>query len=292
MELWKHIEHRIGQVTGTEFSIAEKTSIAGGDINRAFKIQNNEGQAYFVKTNQVSLLDMFKAEFAGLLELHHSHSIRIPKPMCYGSTNNQAYIVLEWIDFKHTESSTSFGEQLACLHKTTQQQFGWSRDNTIGSTAQINTLDDDWVSFWRNNRLGFQLQLAANNGYTGSLQKKGEILLQDFPLLFSNYQPEASLLHGDLWSGNHSTDEHGQPIIFDPAVYYGDRETDMAMTELFGGPGQSFYDAYNASWPLDSGYVVRKVFYNLYHILNHLNLFAGGYDTQAENMMDRLLAEI
>ena len=292
MKLWEHIEHRIFQVTGNEFAITEKRSIAGGDINHAFKIQNSDGQSYFVKTNHASLLDMFKAEFAGLLEIHHSHSIRMPKPICYGDADNQAYIVLEWINFQHADTSRNFGEQLACLHKTTQRQFGWSINNTIGSSVQINTLDNDWITFWGKNRLGLQLKLAAKNGHVGNLQKKGEKLLEGFPTLFSSYQPKASLLHGDLWSGNYSADEHGQPIIFDPAVYYGDRETDIAMTELFGNPGGEFYAAYNASWPLDSGYAVRKVLYNLYHILNHLNLFGGSYARQAESMMDYLLAEI
>ena len=111
-------------------------------------------------------------------------------------------------------------------------------------------------------------------------------------MLFENYQPEASLLHGDLWGGNYGFDGQGNPVIFDPAVYYGDREADIAMTELFGSPGQTFYDAYNAAWPLDVGYPTRKTFYNLYHILNHLNLFGGGYGRQADGMIDQLLAEL
>ncbi|MGZ8947750.1 MAG: fructosamine kinase family protein, partial [Methylococcaceae bacterium] len=170
--------------------------------------------------------------------------------------------------------------------------FGWHRDNTIGSTLQINNQSNDWLTFWREQRLGFQLKLAGNNGYGGSLQANGECLCSDMAILFNDYMPQPSLLHGDLWAGNAAVDKLGSPVIFDPACYYGDREADLAMTELFGGFSRDFYAAYQAVWPLDDGYDVRKTLYNLYHILNHLHLFGGGYLRQAESMMAMLLSEI
>jgi fructosamine-3-kinase len=170
-------------------------------------------------------------------------------------------------------------------------RFGWDRDNTIGSTPQLNEPSVDWVTFWRERRLGYQLELAARNGYRGRLKQRGERLLDGLGALL-DHNPVPSLLHGDLWGGNLGYDEAGEPVIFDPACYFGDREADLAMTELFGGFGRRFWAAYQEAWPLSEGYPVRKHLYNLYHVINHLNLFGGGYLSQAESMIDRLLAEI
>ena len=178
------------------------------------------------------------------------------------------------------------------MHQQPQAYFGWHIDNTIGSTPQHNDREHDWPTFWQQQRLAKQLTFAANNGAGGSLQKKGQKLLENLAVFFDGYTPIPSLLHGDLWSGNAAADEQGNPVMFDPASYYGDRETDIAMTELFGGFNTDFYSAYQAEYPLDSGYKVRKTLYNLYHILNHFNLFGGGYQSQAESMIDILLAEI
>jgi len=170
--------------------------------------------------------------------------------------------------------------------------YGWYRPNTIGATPQDNTCCDNWVRFWQQNRLQFQLDLAARNGAGGRLLSQGERLLVELPALFGSYLPEASLLHGDLWSGNYAYLQSGEPTLFDPAVYYGDREADLAMTELFGGFGADFYAAYNNAWPLDSGYRTRKTLYNLYHILNHYNMFGSGYLGQAQRMLDSLMSEL
>ncbi|MFQ5486860.1 MAG: fructosamine kinase family protein, partial [Gammaproteobacteria bacterium] len=156
----------------------------------------------------------------------------------------------------------------------------------------INTPDEDWPRFWQQRRLGYQLQLAARNGYDDGLRQRGERLLEAVPLFFNGRQPPPALLHGDLWSGNYAVTRSGEPVIFDPAVYYGDREADLAMTELFGGFPAAFYDAYNEAWPLAPAYRVRKTLYNLYHILNHLNLFGAAYLSQAQAMMEQLLSEV
>ena len=162
----------------------------------------------------------------------------------------------------------------------------------IGATPQINTQSRDWIEFWRDCRLGYQLTLAANHGAPASLLKKGERLAQEFDAIFAHVAVKPALLHGDLWSGNAGFDRAGAPVIFDPAVYYGHREADLAMTELFGGFSADFYAAYRGAFALDDGYDVRKQLYNLYHVLNHFNLFGGGYARQAETLVDRLLAEV
>ena len=174
----------------------------------------------------------------------------------------------------------------------TTSRFGFTHDNFIGTTSQPNGWKNSWIDFWREHRLGFQLRLAAHNGYGGRLQTLGEKLLDALPAFFAGYTPQPSLLHGDLWSGNHAFLSDGTPVIFDPAPYFGDRECDLAMTELFGGYFTDFYAAYRAAYPLHIGYAVRKDVYNLYHIINHANLFGGGYARQGEQILQRLLAEV
>lgn len=178
------------------------------------------------------------------------------------------------------------------LHGVTRKHHGWNRDNYIGSTAQQNTQRPRWSQFWRDQRLKPQLELAKSAGHRGKLQSNGAKLQENMDLLMDDHQPVASLLHGDLWAGNKAYLPGGQPVIFDPASYYGDRETDIAMTELFGGFGEDFYSAYRAHLPLPDGYSLRRDLYNLYHILNHLNLFGAAYLSQAETMISKLLAQI
>lgn len=236
---------------------------------------------------------MFEAEYYGLKEIADSNCIRTPRPLCYGSTADHCYLVIEYISLGRPsgDSQEMAGRQLAAMHRHDKPRFGWDRSNTIGSTYQSNKWDEDWIRFWQQQRLGFQLQLAADNGYGGSLQTLGEKLLDKIPLLL-DHNPRPSLLHGDLWGGNMSFDFQGQPVIYDPATYYGDREADLAMTELFGGFSGDFYAAYEEAWPLDPGYRTRKTLYNLYHIINHLNLFGRGYLGQAQGMIERLLADL
>jgi fructosamine-3-kinase len=290
LTLWQAISTRISRAIDQPFAAVHVKPVGGGCINSACRIEG-DGLAFFVKLNNASKLSMFEAEAAGLEEIARTRTIRVPRPICCGVEDTQAFIVLEYIELGGRSDWALFGSQFAELHKTTREQFGWKRDNTIGSTPQINTQTSDWVEFWRERRLRFQLQLAATNGYTGSLQEKGERLMESLEVFFRDYSVTPSLLHGDLWGGNAAFDNEGNPVIFDPAVYYGDREADVAMTELFGGFGSRFYRAYNEEWPLDSGYRVRKDLYNLYHILNHLNLFGGRYLRQAENMIENLLAQ-
>lgn len=292
-ELWSAIDAHILHVTGLNFRSSRHDSVGGGFINAAYRIAG-DGLRYFVKLNRADQCAMFEAEARGLQEISSSGTIRVPQAICVGSAANASYLVLEYLELGPCGGTACerMGERLAQMHRHTASRFGWRIDNTIGSTPQINTPDHDWIAFWREWRLGFQLRLAAKNDYGGSLQNKGARLLDELPRFFPGYAPAPSLLHGDLWSGNSGADKQGEPVIFDPAVYYGDREADLAMTELFNGFPPRFYAAYREAYPLDPGYAVRKTLYNLYHILNHANLFGGGYASRAENMIDRLLSEI
>ncbi len=292
MSFWSHIQSEIKQHTGVAVASNAGSSVGGGSISQAFRLQG-DGRDFFVKTNRAALVDMFAAEAEGLNEIVASYSVHAPQAVCWGVAEGKSYVVLEYLRFGHSQKAMRLlGEQLARMHRCTKDEFGWHRDNTIGSTPQINDKRDDWVAFYRDQRLGFQYELAERNGYGGELVRLGERLMASLDAFFDGYVPQASLLHGDLWSGNYAVLETGEPVIFDPAVYFGDREADIAMTELFGGFGGDFYAAYDNAWPLDAGYAVRKRLYNLYHILNHANLFGGGYQSQALHMTQQLLAEI
>lgn len=289
---WTSIAAHVAAAAAHPFKPNAPSSVGGGCINSAYVLRDRD-HCYFVKLNHGSLLPMFEAEAAGLAEMAATHTLRVPWPLCTGVAGGQAYIVMEQVPMgdRGGDGLVQAGRELAAMHRTTRSDFGWERDNTIGSTPQSNKLASDWVSFWRDRRLGFQLELAADNGFGGRLQDLGERLLAGLPALL-DHDPRPSLLHGDLWGGNMGFDGDGNPVIFDPAVYYGDREADLAMTELFGGFGGNFYAAYEEAWSLDAGYRVRKNLYNLYHILNHLNLFGHSYLGQARGMMERLLAEL
>lgn len=290
---WHEIEQHISTATGQAFAVESSRSVSGGCINQAYLLEG-QGQHYFIKLNAAAGEAMFAAEAEGLQAMASSNSVAVPQPICWGVTGSQAFLLMGYFRSGVSRQALALlGEQLAQMHQTTQKAgFGWHRDNTIGSTPQPNSYRANWVEFYREQRLGFQLALAARNGFGGALQSQGQCLMEQLEAFFTDYQPSPSLLHGDLWSGNYAVQDNGQPIIFDPAVYYGDREADLAMTELFGSFGSDFYAAYQATWQLDKGYAVRKNLYNLYHILNHANLFGGGYAGQAQRMIGNLLSEL
>lgn len=292
MRQWQSIIQHIEQATGQVFSIERQQSMAGGSINDAYLLTADNGRQYFVKTNRSGREDMFDAEARGLLEMASSHTIRVPAPVCHGDDQSQSYIVLEYLDMHGSADQRVLGEQLAAMHRVMAGQFGWEINNTIGSTLQVNTWNKDWLDFWSEHRLGFQLKLAADNGYGGALQSLGEKLLIEMPALFTGRYIQASMLHGDLWGGNVAGLKDGTPVIFDPAFYYGDREADIAMTYVFGGFSTDFYASYQNAFPLDDGFDTRKTFYNTYHIINHLNMFGGGYLGQAIHMLEQLIAEL
>jgi fructosamine-3-kinase len=287
--MWNTIAAKITQVTGETFEILNSRSVGGGCINQGNSISDGK-RTYFVKLNRASEVEMFAAEALGVRQMWDTQTIRVPQPICWGTAGNSAYLVLEWLDLRGDGGDSAWsemGRKLAAMHRQgTAKQFGWERNNTIGSTPQINTWTADWATFFAEHRIGYQLRLAARKGmrFNG-----GDRLLDKIPDLLAGHHPQPSLVHGDLWGGNASVTAAGEPVIFDPATYYGDREVDIAMTELFGGFPREFYRGYNAVLALDSGYEKRKVLYNLYHILNHFNLFSSGYGGQAERMIQQLL---
>lgn len=292
----KRIDNIVQQIeltTGRSLKNYQLNSLGGGSINDAYKLQAAQ-YSYFIKLNRPNLLAMFEAEALGLEEMRALNCVRIPEVICHGQSSEYSYLVLEYIELGSLrgQANQQLGSQLAQLHRHPQPYYGWHINNTIGSTTQYNDQEHDWSNFWQHHRLGQQLKFVTKNGFGTRLQDKGQLLLENIPLFFDTYRPVPALLHGDLWAGNASVDPTDHPVIYDPACYYGDRETDLAMTELFGGFSSDFYTAYQAEYPLDSGYKTRKTLYNLYHILNHVNLFGSAYVGQAETMIQQLLSAI
>ncbi|MEA5463047.1 fructosamine kinase family protein [Leptothoe sp. PORK10 BA2] len=287
---WADISAHISRVTGQPFHGQSSRSVGGGCINQAYGLGDGQ-MTFFIKLNQASKLAMFEAELAGLKEMHQSQTIRVPQPLCCGLSGGSAYIVMEWLDLGGGEGAwATMGRNLAAMHRISSDLgFGWQRSNTIGETHQPNDWQESWLTFWRDQRLGYQFSLAKRRG--GSFPQQ-QALLEALPELLAGHDPVPSLVHGDLWSGNAAVTTAGEPVIFDPATYYGDREVDIAMTELFGRFPTAFYNGYDAVYPLSEGYGTRKVLYNLYHILNHFNLFGGGYAAQANRMIQQLLANV
>ncbi len=285
-------QHSHNSFEMSEMDSATWLPVSGGSINQTFRVCLGS-KLLFVKLHQAKHISMFEAESAGLQALRAARVIRVPEVYACDSDDEHSWLIMEYITLgsHNSVSEKLFAQQLAAMHRCIGESFGWFRDNTIGSTPQINTISKDWISFYREHRLAYQLKLAQQHGFTMNLQDKGERLMAGLHVFFKGADTQPSLLHGDLWSGNHAVASDGNPVIFDPAVYYGDRESDIAMTELFGGLSREFYAAYDAAYSLDAGYEVRKTLYNLYHILNHANLFGGSYVQQAETMMNQLLAE-
>jgi protein-ribulosamine 3-kinase len=279
--LARQLQHSDGDI--------QAVPVHGGDISQAFRLECGVHK-YFVKVNRADLLSMFVAEKAGLDAIRCSQTIRVPEVFLTGHEDNCAYIVMEYIELGGRIDAGLFTTAVAAMHCCFQDQFGFECDNTIGSTPQHNTFNADWIDFWRQHRLGFQLELAQQNGFDAGLIDAGNRLAENLGKFFKTYHPRPSLLHGDLWSGNQGADLDGNPVIFDPACYYGDHEADLAMMELFGHPGEYFFSRYSEHFPIDSGYAERRELYNLYHVLNHANLFGGGYAAQAQRTIERLLA--
>jgi len=285
---WSAVKEQLADAGVKLARDAIPTPVSGGDISAAWHLTTDDGD-YFIKTGPPSSAGLFAAEAAGLATIAASNTIRTPAVVADGLTETTAYLVLEWLSLERGNPAVErrLGERLAAMHRVTKPRFGWHRDNTIGLTPQDNQWSEDWIEFFGTQRLGVQLRLAASNGFGGELQVEGAKLLKRLPVYFNSDEPTASLLHGDLWAGNWArSGDH--PVLFDPAVYYGDRETDLAMTRLFGGFGPAFYLAYEASWPLGDGYRERQHLYQLYHVLNHLNLFGSAYLAQAMQLIDEL----
>jgi fructosamine-3-kinase len=284
------LEGAIARATGAAFRVVRDSPVGGGCIHESVALEGADEVRYFAKLNDARFAASFEAEADGLIALAAS-GMRVPKPIAQGAAEGRAFLVLEFLalgsgsDAAHRE----LGRRLARQHGHRGSHFGWSRDNFIGLTPQANAPCASWVEFWQVRRLGPQLEAARANGHDGRIQTLGAQVFDAVPRLLAGHDAAPALLHGDLWSGNAAFLRNGTPVIFDPAVYYGDPEADLAMTELFGGFPESFYEGYREVRRIADGYRLRRVLYNLYHILNHLNLFGAGYRGQAERMMERLL---
>ena len=279
--------------TGIEAQPTKATTVGGGSINQAYRVPSSRGPL-FVKLNQAVDVAMFEAEADGLRALEDGGAVGVSAVYCVGSVEDTAYLFLQWLDLgaKSPAAERALGRGLARQHRISSEHFGWRRDNTIGSTRQPNDPDDDWITFLRDRRLGFQLSLAAENGLPRADQEAGTALLGGLERFFGDEEPAPSLLHGDLWSGNWGATASDVPYVFDPAVYFGDREADLAMTRLFGGFTRAFYNAYMAEWPLRSGWETRVDLYNLYHLLNHFNLFGNHYLPQVSRVLGLLVPSV
>lgn len=286
--MWNEIDAKISQIQGTKFHSQHRRSVSGGCINQGYAVSDGE-RTYFVKTNTANQVEMFTAEYAGLQEMFASQTIRVPQPLAWGVAGNNSYLILEWLPMGSgdTQGWQKMGRNLAAMHRMTSDSgFGWERNNTIGSTPQLNDWMITWCDFYTHKRMEYQFNLARRRG---GRFPQADKLLAAIPDILAGHQVKSALVHGDLWGGNAGFTKDGEPVIFDPATYYGDREVDIAMTELFGGFPSAFYQGYEEAYPLEPGYEKRKILYNLYHIINHFNLFGGSYESQANRMIQQLV---
>jgi protein-ribulosamine 3-kinase len=292
MEPFADLAEEITRLAGVRCAPQPQRHVAGGSINTCYHWKTSAG-ALFVKVAGRASLTVFEAEAEGLAELARARALRVPEVLACGTAAESAFLALEWLEAgAATEACEErLGAGLAKQHAISAPEFGW-RDNTIGSTPQANGALSSWTEFFRERRLRPQLTLAAANGFGSLLAACGERLLEALPALLDAHHPQPALLHGDLWGGNWLATREGEPVVFDPAVYYGDREADLAMTRLFGGFGPAFYRAYAAAAPLPPGATLRAELYNLYHVLNHANLFGAGFAGKARHMIEALLAEV
>lgn len=291
------IQHLLEQIPATHpyagRQLKSMRTVGGGCIHRAVCLDTDRGRL-FLKINTLEFAATFSAEADGLNLL--APHIRVPNNALTGAIDQQAFLLMEWLDISSNSSGNraeeALGEQIATLHRQGAHAFGLNQDNFIGASPQRNAWERNWQYFFAYHRLRPQLDWADSRGLPAATREAGYRLMDELGPFFTDYTPNPSLIHGDLWGGNHGFLHDGAPVLFDPAVYYADREAEIAMTELFGGFSHRAREAYESVWPLDAGYAQRRNLYNLYHILNHYNLFGGGYGQQAERMIRQLLAEV
>ena len=284
----KHIEADIQASIKIDVPVDRYFAVAGGDICQSYQIISNN-QSYFLKCHSLSAAAIFTAEVRGLAAIAATNTITTPRVIAHGTFAEFSYLLLNYYEINNHGDEFLLGQQLALMHQHGHHQFGFDNDNFIGLTPQKNTWHSDWADFWISNRLRPQLALAGDRDYGKSLTTDINQLIKQLPEILGDHQPSVSLVHGDLWGGNKGFSDNGEPIIFDPACYYGDREVDIAMSRLFGGFSEDFYRGYYDIWPLPDGYQQRQVLYNLYHQLNHLQLFGRGYLAGCLHSLSQLL---
>jgi fructosamine-3-kinase len=283
-------ESAIFQTIGEDVEVKFIHLITGGCINNTIQLNTNKGD-FFLKWNEESALEMYEQEVKGLELLRGNSSITIPEVLGLGKIENKAFLLLEFINegFQSPTYWTDFGVQLAQMHKSAiNDNFGLDFDNFIGSLKQSNDYHENWIEFFVEKRLRSQFGLAYyNNLIDISYLRKLDKLPQALERIFPKEKP--SLLHGDLWSGNAMKDQNGNACLVDPAVYYGNREMELAFTKLFGGFDASFYHAYEEAFPLEIGFKDRKDIYNLYPLMAHVNLFGTSYLSGIDKVLERIL---
>lgn len=288
--LVEYIKEVLEAYLQTSLRIAGVQPVHGGDINQAFKLQTTAGD-FFVKYNSARKYSgMFEQEAIGLGALAATETIRIPQVIAFDEVEADAFLLLEWIEQGSPSSNfwEDFGHGLACLHQTTLNRFGWAQDNYIGSLVQSNQWTASWSEFFALQRLIPQVKLAVDQGsLSPNHARLFDKLFHRLENLFPKEPP--ALLHGDLWSGNFMVTANGSPVIMDPAVYYGHREMDLAMTKLFGGFHEQLYHSYQEVFPLEKGWEERVALCNLYPLMVHVNLFGGGYVGQVETALRKFI---
>lgn len=278
------LSHALTKYVGATVEISSTQSVGGGSINQAYKLLTNHGY-FFVKVNSSTRYPgMFEAEEKGLRILRNSNTLYIPKVILSGNRGENAYLILEFVE-GHAQMDRfwqEFGSLLAKLHRKQANTFGLDHDNYIGSLLQSNRINENWTDFFIKERLQPQIQMARLDS---TIISQFENLFRQLDSIFPEEPP--SLLHGDLWSGNYMIGPKGEPCIMDPAVYYGHREMDIAMSRLFGGFPSEFYAAYNEVWPMEGGWEDRLDICNLYPLMVHVNLFGGSYLSQVQSILMR-----
>lgn len=291
------IQHLLEQIPATHpyagRQLNSMHTVSGGCIHHALCLHTDRGRL-FLKINTIEFAPHFTAEADGLNLL--APHVRVPNDAVTGVMGQQAFLLMEWLDISSSAAKSraddTLGEQIATLHTQSAHAFGLDQDNVIGASPQRNAWEKSWPDFFAKYRLKPQLDWAESRGLPPATSEAGYRLMEALYVFFTDYHPAPSLIHGDLWGGNHGFLHDGTPVFFDPAAYYADREAEMAMTELFGGFSNRVRQAYESVWPLNDGYAHRKNLYNLYHVINHYNLFGGGYGQQADRLIRRLLAEV
>jgi protein-ribulosamine 3-kinase len=267
--------------------IISDSSIGGGCIGDSRVVKTDAGNKYFLKSYGTSSGSIIKNEANGLEELAKSNTIHIPQVIY----SDDQFLLLEYIEQSSRVSifSELFGQRFAKMHKYTSEEFGFYENNFIGATPQINIpKSEKWSTFYWENRLLYQFKLAERNNYSSTeLHNLFSILENRIESIIEGSEEEPTILHGDLWGGNYIVDEKGEPCLIDPAVYYGHREADLAMTMLFGGFDSKFYNAYDEAYPLKPGWRNRIDIYKLYHVMNHLNLFGASYYSQVISILKK-----
>ncbi|CAI2717320.1 fructosamine kinase family protein [Nitrospina watsonii] len=282
----------LAEIYARPVEIQNTQSIGGGCINETLLLSLSNGEKVFVKHNDQPPPDFFHREADALRLLGRAQGPRVPQVIGLPKTTSPRFLILEYIEPGNPDGDfhERFAHALAGLHHMSHAFYGFDRDNYIGFTVQVNKPETDPVVFFREHRLRFQQHLARQRGLLPTnVDQRLDLLLNKLERLLNVTGEQPALLHGDLWSGNYFADARGTPCIFDPASYFGLREADLAMTELFGRLPQRFYDAYQEVYPLNPGYEERKKLYNLYHLLNHLNLFGSSYLSSVKSVVNHFV---